>query len=121
MKHPTLDLSMLPEEHRRKLQAQLQRLPPTLRDRIDVQLAKLPPEQLAAFVEQGSPMLDKLLARVDKGASAVAGRSPPGPKPTSGHYNKTVQAGDSNKPLVGLLLAMAVLLAILYTAGLLPG
>ena len=107
------DLSGLPAELRRKLEAQLERLPTELRNNLQAQLAKVPPDQLARFVERSSPLLDKALAKVEQVQSGMSAR--PSAKmelSTKGHYNQTVQPGD-RPGLVGKILFVLAIVAVL--------
>ena len=77
-----IDLSSLPEPIRKKLQAQLQRLPPEVQKEL---------------LEKGSPILDKAAERVSQHPRVL-------PINYSGHYNKTVQAGDRMQFTIGRVL-----------------
>jgi hypothetical protein len=126
-----IDLSKLPEPLRAKLQERLDRMPVELRARLAENLARLPAPVLEKLLEHGSPMLDRLLDRVEQSppiADEPPGVSPLRAKPNSfiasnlpaGHYNKTVQRGDSLslRTLVVTLIAIGVLF-LLYNSGLL--
>ena len=85
---------------------------------------------LEAFVERGSPMLEKLLDRIEAELPSSAKssttrtsstRETQSPQITSpGHYNKTVQRGDnlSLRFLVVILILVGVAVLI-YRAGML--
>ena len=114
------DPSDLPEPLRRKLQSQLDRLPEQYRHNIEAQLSRLPTDQLRQLVERGSPMLDKLIARVDAASVAKPLEQPAAPTrslKTSGHYNRTVQPGDKPTWLAIVLLLAAVALAVVLATG----
>lgn len=120
-----LDLSKLPEPLRQKLQHRLDKLPAEIREQLLANLGKVPPKMLETFVERGSPMLDKLLARIENELPASTKSSTThssstreihSPQITSpGHYNKTVQRGDnlSLRFLVVVILVTGALVLIL--------
>ena len=128
-----VDLSKLPEPLRLKLQQSLERMPVELRARLLENLAKLPPPILEKLLEHGSPMLDKVVARLEQ--NPLSADKPPETPPLrakpntfiasnlpAGHYNKTVQRGDSLslRTLVVTVIAIGVLF-LLYDSGLLGG
>jgi len=128
-----IDLSKLPEPLREKLQASLERVPAELRARLLESLAKLPPPMLEKLLEHGSPLMDKVLARLEQSLPPAAGDPEVQalqPKPNSfvagnapsGHYNKTVQRGDSLslRTLVVAIIVVGVLVLI-YNSGWLGG
>lgn len=107
----------------------LSSLPPTIRARVEQALARLPAEQRQLFEEQGSPLLQKLVARMSQTAGNHA--APP-PLPTreavttaakhivatriapKGHYNQTIQPGDRGQGLVRLVV-LALVIAVAWT------
>jgi hypothetical protein len=125
-----LDLSRLPEPLRRKLQDRLDKLPSEIREQLLANLGKVPPKMLEAFVERGSPMLEKLLDRIEAELPAStkpsttrssSSREIHSPQITSsGHYNKTVQRGDnlSLRFLVVVILVVGALVLV-FRSGLL--
>ena len=127
MTSQALDLSRLPDAVRIKLQSQLDQLPQEIRDKLQAQLSRLPPEQLAQLLQRGSPMLDKLLTRIDRGGgnagstSATAGTpaetSTPKPASIGGHYNRTVQAGDKPGSVALIGIGVVLALVVLYATG----
>lgn len=117
MNQPSLDLSNLPAD---------------IRGRVEMALLKLPPEQRQQFLKHGSPLLNKLVARVEQSTRSPGGTSQrtssaPPPLPThtatpskpinfarqvpSGHFNQTVQPGDRR----GLGMLWLVVAAIAVT------
>ncbi|MEO7134928.1 MAG: hypothetical protein ABI024_11985 [Vicinamibacterales bacterium] len=138
MKLADLDLSQLPEPLRQKLQGRLERLPAELQEKLLANLGRVPPQMLAELLARGSPTLDKLLDRLKKElpeSARSSGRPNPSaarpnsstkpstfssPSAAAGHYNKTVQRGDSLS-LRAVVVAMITvgILILLYRAGLL--
>lgn len=138
MKLAELDLSQLPEPLRQKLQGRLERLPTDVQEKLLSNLGKVPPQMLAELLERGSPMLDKLLDRLEKelpasarasvSSNSLAARPNSSAKPSTsssqsiaaGHYNKTVQRGDSLSLRTVVVAMIAVgILVVLYRSGLL--
>lgn len=131
MSRGTIDLSKLPEPIRQKLQARLDLLPAEIRQKLLESLGKLPPQAQAELLARGSPMLDKLLDRVEKKLPSVArsepssgtSKNPPAsdkPKAPAGLYNKTVQRGDRlSLPIGVMVLVVGGLVLLLYRVGLL--
>jgi hypothetical protein len=129
MNRADFDLSRLPEPVRQKLQARLDRLPGEYREKLLDGLGKVPPEMLAQLLEHGSPMLDKLLDRLERQLPASARPSAPSassarpasssPIAPSGLYSKTVQRGDSLSLPIGLIvLIVSGVFFLLYRLGL---
>jgi len=124
----------------------LSSLPPEIRRKVEAVLAKLPPEVRRQWEAQGSPMLAKLVsglagkatsvrgppplpgagarpkpqrATAQAGRTATADVSPPrdaparaqaliGRTPPRGHYNETIAPGDRPGLLQRLLLGAAI-------------
>jgi len=123
-----LDLSKLPEPLRHKLQDRLDKLPSEIREQLLANLGKVPPKMLEAFVERGSPMLEKLLDRIEAELPASSksstthsssSREIHSPQITSpGHYNKTVQRGDNLSLRMVVVAAIFVgIIVLLFQAG----
>ena len=76
----------------------LSTLPPAIRAKLEAQLSKLPPETRQQLEGRGIAAAEKVAQRV--GSVATPGmphmRTPEMPK-YSGHYNKTIQAGDATR------------------------
>lgn len=105
----------------------LSSLPDAVRAKVETALARLTPEQRRQFQEHGSPMLAKLVAHVSKSTGAGqhssserSGNKGPPPLPSPmvgparqaprGHYNQTIQPGDSRNLRVWLVIGAAVML-----------
>jgi hypothetical protein len=116
------DLSALPPEQRAKWQSRLDQLPPGVRETLLRNLAKVPPDRVAKILLDSSPMLDRVLSRVE----APGGGAPSQNHPRTlaikvardDHFNTTVQQGDGGGaplvPIVGLVAAVALLLTWLF-------
>lgn len=122
MTNPKPDLSRVPEDIRRKLEERLASLPGGLRTTLETQLAKLQPGQLDELMQRGSPLLEKLLGRVDQLRSKADIRKPAESafkqaqasiKPV-GHYNQTVQAGDQPGLVSKVLFGLGLVAALYY-------
>ena len=122
MTNPKLDLSRVPEDLRKKLEDRLASLPGGLRTTLETQLSRLQPEQLDELLQRGSPMLDKLLGRVEQVRSRADIRKPaetafkPSETPIKpvGHYNQTVQAGDQPGLVSKVLFGLGLVVALYY-------
>ena len=127
-----IDLSELPEPLRRKLQERLDRLPAGLRAKLLASLGKVPPQMLDDLLERGSPMLDRLLDRLEQQLPAASSPETIASSPTRrsaasvskapvGHFNATVQRGDRQSwPLAAIVLVGGLVL-LLYRLGVLGG
>lgn len=123
------DLSGLPEAARLKWQARLEQLPPGIRDTLVKKLQGLTAPRIAEILQSNSPVLEKILSRLDPpndeseapGMPTRARRSAP-PALTAAasgkYYSNTVQRGDGfGLHWAPLLLVMAALGAIAYASG----
>lgn len=133
-----VDLSKLPEPLRQKLQARLDQLPSDVRDKLLEGLGKVPPQMLEGLLDRGSPMLDKILNRLEKDSPSTSRSTTTSSSTTSGdssarvthstqfgpagHYSKTVQRGDNMSLRFVFVLAIVIAIVVmLYRSGLLPG
>ncbi|MFY2763558.1 hypothetical protein [Arenimonas sp. MALMAid1274] len=128
MSQNALDLSNLPEE---------------IRGRVEMALMKLPPDQRQQFLKHGSPLLNRMINKIEQsagtrpGAGQHTGRGGPPPLPSrietptrgetpsrpvtiarqapSGHYNQTIQPGDrAGFGLLWVVLPVVVALGWLW-------
>lgn len=91
-------------------------LPPAIRQQVEAGLAKLPPEARKQLLEQGSPMLEKAIARAKAKTGSAGLSSPSFEAPhiqSRGHYNSTVMPGDRFS-LRGWMLGAAVASGAIY-------
>jgi hypothetical protein len=126
-----IELSKLPAQHRERLQSILDRLPADAREQLLAKLDILPTPMLVKLLEHGSPMMDRLIERLDQrgpasgkpsatpSSSSKASAFTPAKK-LSDHYNKTVQRGDnlSVRTLVVVVILSGIVI-LLYRSGML--
>lgn len=115
-----IDLSGLDPEQRERWRGRLEHLPPGIRDSLRKNLARVPADKVARILRDNEPMISKLEAKLGgaaQQASDFKARVPKALKPSAdkGHYNTTVQRGDSQGfpwlPLLALAVAIAIALA----------
>ena len=129
MTQARIDLSKLPEPLRQKFQQRLDALPADIREKLGEKLSRLPPQALAAMLERGAPMLDRVLGSLEPSHGAAATSTKPAatvhnriPTAHAGglrdHYNNTVQRGDRlSLPLGLIILVITGLFLVLYQGG----
>jgi len=96
----------------------LDSLPPVVRQQVEAGLAKLSPEARKQLLEEGSPMLERAIARAKAKAGAagvsMARATPPAVHLNSrGQYNNTVMPGDRFS-LRSWMLVLATLAGAAY-------
>ena len=115
------DLSALPPEQRAKWQSRLDQLPPGVRETLLRNLSKVPADKIAKILQDSSPMLERVLGRVEAPRnSAPSQNQPPARAPVAkiardDHFNTTVQQGDGGGvplvPVVGVVAALILLMS----------
>ena len=118
------DLSALSPEQRAKWQARLDQLPPGVRETLLRNLARVPPDKVAKILQDSSPMLERVLGRVETPRPGAATQNqPPARAPVAkiardDYFNTTVQQGDGGGiplvPVIGLVAAIVLLLSWLF-------
>jgi hypothetical protein len=118
------DLSALPPEQRAKWQSRLDALPPGVRETLQRNLSKVPADKVAKILQDSSPMLERVLGRVETPRPGGATQNqPPARAPVAkiardDYFNTTVQQGDGGGvplvPIVGIVAALALLLTWLF-------
>lgn len=105
----------------------LSSLPPEVRRKVEAGLAKLPPGARRQWEEKGSPMLAKLVSELagtpeppHQPPAPVAPKFPPPAQtlmrrtPPHGHYNDTIAPGDRPGFVQRVLLAAAIAGAVAW-------
>ena len=117
------DLSGLTPEQRAKWQSRLDSLPPAVRESLQRNLARVPPDRVAKILQESSPMLERVLGRVEAPRSGATQNQPPARAPVAkvardDYFNTTVQQGDGGGvplvPVVGIAAAIALLVTWLF-------
>ncbi len=119
-----IDLSALPPEQRAKWEARLAQLPPGIRETLAKNLARVPADKVAKILQESSPMLERVIGRVEAPRNGSPSQNqPPARAPVAkvardDYFNTTVQQGDRPGipllPLIGLVAAFALLVNWLF-------
>lgn len=91
-------------------------LPEVLRNKVQEQLSRMSPEMQQEFLKKSRPMLNRAMDTAKnvekKGLEAVHQSHRPQPR---GHYNATIQPGDSGSSQFLKLIALVVAVALVYS------